>query len=139
MLIVNVVKGHDLEMVIPQTLEIDTKNYSVPIYIGFRYFSPIDKEDNDFEYLLAMEDEKIVGVLKLGTLKTDKTRYVSYVDVAESYREKGIARTLYRELNDVVRGEKLVVNSPLTGLGKKAKLDKILKQEVVSCKTKTLK
>lgn len=123
-------------------LEIDNKNFNIPMYEGFCYFSPLDLEDKDDTIFIVHEcDDIITGILKLGltTEKKKSVRYVSYVNVHKDYRKQGIATKLYKAINDIDLETDTIINSFLTKLGKEAKLNVIFKREIVKYKTKTMK
>lgn len=105
---------------------------------GFRYVCKADyEEDERKDFIVAISDNIVVGVLKLGTIheKKYKYKYISFVDVKEEYKNRGIARLLYQHIEKTLDNDKKVVSSFLTSQGKIAKLDKLLKQYVTSVPT----
>lgn len=123
-------------------LNIDTVNFSVPMYEGFVLFSPIDLKDKDENiFIIYEENDCVAGVLKLGITTEDKKliRYVSFVDVHKDYRQKGIATKLYNKINDLELETDTIINSTLTKLGKEAKLNIIFKREITKYRTRVMK
>lgn len=125
-----------------KSINVNAKDYSVPIYEGFTFFSPIDLEERDETiFIVYEEDNYVVGVLKLGLTKekSKDIRYVSYVDVHKDFRQKGVGTELYRALNTVDLETNTIINSSLTKMGKEAKLNVIFKREITKYKTRIMK
>lgn len=133
---IKIVKSNELE----QLCINNPKEEQEPLRFltGFRYVCNIDyKESEKNDFIVALCDDIVVGVLKLGTIyeKNYKYRYISFVDVKKDYRQRGIAKLLYQQIESVLDNDRKVVSSFLTKDGKNAKLDKLLKQYVTSVPT----
>lgn len=125
-----------------KSIKVDTGNFNIPMYEGFQFFSPIDREEKDDTIFIVCENKNdVVGVLKLGITKERKknVRYVSYVDVHKDFRQKGVGTELYRALNTVDLETNTIINSSLTKMGKEAKLNVIFKREITKYKTRIMK
>lgn len=131
-------------------MDVDYDFCKIGLYQGFRFFSPIDLDEDTCQFILATNDEnEIVGVLKFKRYKTSNHDYVSedefksytksiktykgirFVDVREDCRKQGIAREMIKCLCDmtITEGDKTHIQlGMLTPLGKKAKLKDIFKE-----------
>jgi len=131
--------------------EIDSESKSVPVYKGFRYFSTFDlREDEEANFFLVAinkQSNNVVGVMRIKCYSLGSVEYVSestkvegdyftlisFVDVKEKFKRKGIATNLYRTLNDVLTTEDMLMGTKLSYEGAKAQLGKLRKQLVTKC------
>lgn len=84
---------------------------------GFHYFWPRYDRCKERKFLCAMQDDHILGVILYGTW-ADGPLSLSYIDVSEPYRSKGIATALIKELAKRI-GDQHICLSHESEMGKK--------------------
>lgn len=128
---------------------VDAEGWSVPVFEGFRYFSPIDFKQQEIgtRFILATYKEEIVGVMKTKRYAQDNHAYVDekekrtipnyiairYVDVREDFKRRGMASALYKHLNTRLNSSDTVISSPLSAEGEKAALHTIRTTYITHC------
>lgn len=89
------------------------KNYDSTLKTSFiNYYSDLDNRE-DMTYFIAHNDFEIAGLLSIKHNR-ESCNVLSFVSVANSFREKGISKTLYKKLIEECEKEKkiLVRSSP---------------------------
>lgn len=131
-------------------LPVDADGYSVEVYSGFSYLSPLDFTFQGSEYntqfFCAYEVDELIGAMKVKrySIRTHKTvlekdaervkNYVAirYIDVREDKRRKGAATHLLQAFNEWIGEGQKIALSPLSDLGRKAnlreKIEKVVKK-----------
>lgn len=77
------------------------KENTYEAYPGFHYFSPLERGSGDIRYLIALCNDRPVGVIEFGHWY-DGVLAQSYIDVACNVRQKGIARKMIEELDRIL-------------------------------------
>lgn len=116
-------------------LKIDSKNFNVPTFQGFEFFSPIDIDRNqsgsEHSNILVYFDEKedIVGVIKLINTKHQGRAAVgiSYIDVRNDRQHNKVAISMITALRDYFPVQAILVLSPEIKMGKQAGLKEKIK------------
>jgi hypothetical protein len=129
--------------------------YQMDLFEGFTYFSPeglserlniMDPKstiiNKPLNFLFAQTPEKkapqdIIGVLKLGTYNDygylPDFWSIDFVDIREDKRNRGIATSLFRSLNEILTPNDLLVGTILSPLGKAYKLGAKLHRIITAC------
>lgn len=136
-------------------LNISYKDFSGGIFEGFDFFSPIDIESSYCNFIISVDDsnQDIIGVIKFKRYRSSNHEYLSeeeflsskrkiknykgimFVDVKDSYRNKGIATNMIKYLCELTNSEVTKTGfrlGKLTPLGKKANLLSIFKEFSIS-------
>ncbi|WP_248927988.1 hypothetical protein [Paenibacillus hamazuiensis] len=111
---------------------------NLPMFEGFRYFSPIDiaSLERHTQFICGYMDDRIVGVLKFHRCKADTHELIGeqdkaavpnylevrYVDVDRRWHNIGVATALIQGFSARMTGPETVVVSPLTADGRRANL-----------------
>lgn len=96
---------------------------------GFRYFENIAGYR---KWLAATYKGKILGVICYRV--HEEYVYISYIDIAEPYKRKGIATMLIKEFNRRLDGSLPLVLSGLSIEGKQARVDELFDRYITNCK-----
>lgn len=97
---------------------------------GFHYFTPMDYSNSKMNYLVAKTGGIIIGIIKFGPSAMLKRNFVlSFIDVSEKYRNKGIATALFRELGKYIGDEVLYVTKE-SEMGRKCHMLDICKKYI---------
>lgn len=109
------------------------------IYEKFYYFN-IESIGINSKYkhifFTAFNEKELIALLKFSQSPTNKENIwiISWIDVREDYREKGIATELIRKLNEYVKGKNfIIINTPLSEMGKVCKLNNLMRKIIVNC------
>ena len=89
--------------------------------MGFHYFGGIDNEPNA-KMLVAVANNTVIGCIKYCYYERDKQYGVCYIDVAKSYRNKGIATNMIRALSEKIDGDYPLLLSNESEMGKKCRM-----------------
>ena len=115
------------------------KDFHYFSYHTIRYSSLFSQEgQKEPIFFIAYEDEKIVGVLKLGHYVRDTYDFwsVNYIDVHRKHRQQGIATFLYEKLNEWSKGKEIVIlGTNLSKDGEKAKIHDLRKRLLTNVPT----
>ena len=103
---------------------------------GFHYFKDHD-EIEGVKTLVAMQNNRFIGVIHYGVWNNNKYQSISYIDVAEPYKKKGVATKLIKELNKHLIPDMPLVLTDLSEEGKEAKMDELFKKYITVCKVYT--
>lgn len=130
----------------------DKKNYhyNIPViensgnvkFLGFHYFTANDitsyNNPKNLRYLCCFsKNNYLLGVLKVADYELGNNKYylgINYIDVHHSFRNLGIAKSLYRYLNINYSPETFLISSDLSDMGQSCKLDNIRKSIVTNFK-----
>lgn len=109
-------------------------------YTGFRFFCSADFVEEKSKFLVAVESNKIIGVLKVfpSTYDNKPCLAVSYIDVFSDFRRKGVAKMLINSLASQLTKSTHLVCSPPMELGKISKIDRYFRQLNPYCKKVTI-
>lgn len=107
-----------------------------PSMYGFHYFKNHD-EIQGVKTLVAMQNNKFLGAIHYGVWNNNKYQSISYIDVAEPYKRKGIATKMIKELNKHLIPNMPLVLTDLSEEGKAAKIDELFKKYITVCKVYT--
>jgi len=109
-------------------------NGNVPYFKGFHYFSPEDfnaYEDSKYlvAYMLEHNKVSIIGVIKYSVYGSEyQYQGLSYVDIQETYKGKGVVKLLISELNKYLDDKMILKLSFLSKEGKQCNLDQLFKK-----------
>lgn len=118
-------------------------NKSRLMFEGFEYFKPRDLSDEyvskellNPKFLVCLSNNsEVVGVMKVAESEFQNVgiEYLDlvYIDVHEDYRRKGVAKGLYKLMNDTFPSDTVLISSSLSDMGEKAKLN-ILRKSIVT-------
>jgi len=107
---------------------------NVPYFKGFHYFSPEDfNAYENSKYLVAyiLEHDKIsiVGVIKYSVYGSEyQYQGLSYIDIQELYKGKGVAKLLISELNKYLDDKMILKLSFLSKEGTICNLNQLFKK-----------
>jgi hypothetical protein len=109
-----------------------------PSFLNFHYFSPKSVGiwglyHTECQYVVAFEENKIIGILQLFPVKEENTFAVSFIDVHIKYRQKGVAKALYQCLNNHVKSDWIVYGTDLSTLGEECNLYKLRRRLLTNC------
>ena len=113
---------------------------NVPYFKGFHYFSPEDfNAYEDSKYLVAyiIENNKtsIIGVIKYSVYGSEyQYQGLSYIDIQESHKGKGVAKLLISELNKHLDNKMILKLSFLSKEGAICNLNKLFKKLIYGVK-----
>lgn len=89
---------------------------------GFHYFQ-IHEVYYPVLYLIAVIDNKPVGIIKMATESEKNTRqYLCYIDVNKKYHRRGVANKLINKLKEFIDKDKPLVVSGESEAGKRARM-----------------
>lgn len=94
---------------------------------GFHYLSledSMDNNSNNSNYLLCLNENSIVGVIKHGILNEENIKHqcMFYIDVNFAYRKQGISKILINQMNKHLEKDLPFVITNETEIGKKCKM-----------------
>lgn len=104
------------------------------VFVGFRYLSPIDFEDKESLFIVALHSGCVVGVLKIKRYAVHNHRFVEekekiknyiairYIDVHIDYKGKGVGTELINHMCSYLKAlntTDIVKVSPMTEEGAK--------------------
>lgn len=124
-------------------LKITGEPFKSKKFEGFSYFSPDHVYGSRFgkeqlpedHFFLAYYRNKIVGVCLLQKSPYEpEAWWISYIDVHQKHRRKGIAKGLYRVINEWVNPNDVIYGSRLSDDGERANLYVLRKQIITRCK-----
>lgn len=135
--------------------KIDEKTMNIPVFDGFYYFAPFDFEKHAFtrgsRFIVAIDTKtnQIIGVMKIKrynlvdhsfvpeSKKDEIPHYIAilYVDVHRSWKQRGIATALYKELNKQITKPNVICGTALSKEGKLAKLDQLRKRIITNAES----
>lgn len=87
--------------------------------------------------LVAMQNNRFIGVIHYGVWNKNPYQSISYIDVAEPYKRKGVATKLIKELNKHLIPNMPLVLTDLSEEGKTVNIDKLFKKYISVCKVYT--
>lgn len=100
-------------------------------YVGMHYFySPYEHMGEKIKYLIAFQDDTIVGVICYGYWGDSDQLELSYIDVAHPYRNQGVATALVKEFANVVKDEPSIRLSGESELGAKCHMHDLFKKHL---------
>ena len=100
-------------------------------HAGFHYFSPNDYfEEGRNYYVVAMKDDKVLGVAMLGEYVEGQS--LAYIDVATPYKCKGIATNMIKAMNEYIDPNRPLHISSLSDEGRRCNIDEILKKNITA-------
>ena len=106
-------------------------DYNHCSYVGFHYFSPNDYfEEGRNYYVVAMKDDKVLGVAMLGEYVEGQS--LAYIDVATPYKCKGIATNMIKAMNEYIDPNRPLHISSLSDEGRRCNIDEILKKNITA-------
>lgn len=104
-------------------------------FSGFYYFSSKNLSSylapENLRFLVCIANKNnVIGVLKIADYKNDDLLYtgLNYVDVHAGYRRKGIAKEMYKHLNENLGKDTLLISSYLSDMGVETKIDLMRKE-----------
>ena len=108
---------------------------------GFTYLHSEDFHANygDIKYLVALYQNRIVGVIKFGIWPNSNHQALSYIDVSVKYRRLGIATRMIKELNKYITNDTAFVLTDESEMGKLCGMNEICKKYITKTKIKTYK
>jgi len=109
--------------------------------MGFTYFNPSNlnqkhKDKQDIFIIAKNAMDEVVGVLNIGEYQIfpGKTyKGINYIDVHWAYRQLGIARKLFRKLNEIVKPDDIIIGGEPSEQGKKANILNVLAESINKC------
>ena len=126
---------------IPTHRIIVPKNILLDVFEGFTYFSPSSMNyERPANFILAREGNNpkdIIGVLNVNLFqsynKLPDHWQLSFVEVREDKRQRGIATQLYTKLNEILTPGDFLVGTDSTSYGRVANLDEKRNKLVTVC------
>ena len=109
---------------------------NISVLSGFRYFDP-HTVNGKVGYLCAMYEGEIVGVIHYGTWRDNPYQSISYIDIHNAYKRKGIAKGLIKELNKYLDKSKPLVLTDVSEEGKAANMEEEFKRGIKGIKVCT--
>lgn len=88
---------------------------------GFHYFGGMDNEPQA-KALVAIANDVVIGCIKYCYYEAEKAYGLCYIDVAKSYRGRGIATNMIRELSKCIDGDAPLHLSNESEMGKKCRM-----------------
>lgn len=143
------VKGKDLSHYLDflkSKVKSDYFNYTwrktsfYPVIVGFHYFSLDDiyeTHNQDKDYLLAIYDGYILGVIKYGIWSNNKHQSIAYIDTHLLYRNQGIATMMISKIDKYLYPNMPLILTDESEMGKETGMSEKFKKYVKSVKVKT--
>lgn len=128
-----------------ENLPLVNEPFSRGKYAGFGYFSPdhvfrstwhLPKDHPEDRFFMALDNKKVIGVCLLQKSPYDEEKeawWISFMDIHQDYRRKGIAKSLYQFINEWVDSSMVIYGGMLSADGKSANLHKVRKQHITRC------
>lgn len=108
-------------------------------FLGFHYFSADHlnryTQPENSRFLVCIANKKnVVGVIKIADYSSGNLTYsgLNYTDVHSAYRRKGIARNMYKHLNETLDKNTLLISSSLSEMGYDTRIDLVRKECLTS-------
>ena len=138
------IKANDLEKYFKNMRDNDYQGYWRSKYnnvavAGFTYFHTEDFHANygDIKYLVAIYQNRMIGIIKFGVWPNSNHQALSYVDVSVKYRRLGIATQMIKELNKYISTDTTFVLTDESEMGKLCGMNDVCKRYITKTKVKT--
>lgn len=114
-------------------------NYNQVSLGGFTYlkWDELHYSRKDLYFLTALYKNNVIGVIKFGVWDGPKHQAVSYIDVSEKYRNKGIAKKLISNLEKYLYDDLTLVLTDESDMGKMCNMNEKFRNAIKKVKVKT--
>lgn len=128
-----------------RNMKLEHDKFAQAKYAGFHYFSPDHvyrstwhrpKDQPEDHFFLAFHKDEIIGVCLLQKSPYEEEKpvwWVSYIHIRQDFKLKGIARGLYRLINEWVEPSMVIYGGMLSDEGKSADLHGLRKSMITRC------
>lgn len=104
-------------------------------FLGFHYFNARElvsyfESPKNLEFVVCISNDEVLGVLKIADYNSYGLTYkgLNYVDVHVKHRRKGIAKGLYKTLNEHLSEDDILISSIPSKMGKEIKINLVRKK-----------
>lgn len=104
------------------------QSFGMEHIIGFHYLNPSRDDNAHMRYVVAVADDKPIGVIAWADCTAYEYYAVNYIDVSIPYRRNGIAKMMIEHLASIIPGNKPVVLSDESEYGKHCNIHAVFKR-----------